>query len=676
VASACSSFSAHHPSSDASAELKRKYNSNNQKNFQIMMEAPYGSWQSPIKAKDLAGGTSVSISDLVVDADTILFVENRPSEKGRGVLIRHSGLNGVEVTGKDVSVKTQVHEYGGGAIGAFAGKVVYSNAKDSRLYLVDGGKDCALTGESNVHRFANPSFHPDGKSVVAIREDHTIDEPQRIVNTIVKIEVATGQQSTLVESGTPNDFYSQPQYSPDGKTLSYLWWEHPNMPWSDSYLKVITDGETKTVAGGKGVSVAASKWYGKNLYYCEDSTGYWQLYRWNGTKSEPLLASPVDMEFATPEWTFGGSSYDVFDEDTIICAVGKLGGVKLALLDVPTKKLTILDKLPFSCLGRVRTLDNNRAVFNAATPRSPMTLYLWNRQTPDQIGTVLKKTSDMADRIDAGFISEPEMLDYSSKGRSAYAFVYPPKNPNYRAPKDSLPPCIVRAHGGPTAHSFPAFSPIIQYWTSRGFYFVDCNYSGSTGYGREYAKRLDGNWGIADVQDVVHVAQYLAEQKKVDAARMAICGGSAGGLTTLLALEVPLNHLKLEKVFKTGTSSYGVADLSHLAKFTHKFELRYLDGLMGGSFEEKPEVYVERSPVQYGNHIVSALVLQGADDKVVPPAQSEAIVEAIRKSGGKTDYIVFEGEGHGWRREENIEKALESEYDWYCKEFGLTPAKG
>ncbi|KAI9030452.1 Alpha/Beta hydrolase protein [Hyaloraphidium curvatum] len=649
--------------------------------------SPYGLWESPISA-DLIASASVSIPDVVVDPATgaIVHVENRPTPApARGVIVeRVLGAERAkdrvrEVNPAPLNSRTTVHEYGGGSVAAGAGTIVFSNFPGNRVYIARPGSNITpLTPESSVLRYADFSIRPDGKEMLCVAEDHTDDEPTGVVNSIVSISLETGETLRTVAQG--HDFFSNPRYDASGKMACYLRWDHPDMPWTGSELcvKDLASGEETVVAGrptskDDGASCAYPK-FGPDgrVYFADDSSGFWQLMAYDVGKK---VVSPVvkdggvaDGEFGSPEWTFGGSQFDFLNDKTIVASFTRNAVSTLCSIDIPTGKLTKHD-LPFTVISRLRAVPGaESAVFVAASPTSEACLHLYNATTGKL--DVLKRTSSID--VDKSYISPARAVSFptrspSGEERTAYAFYYAPTNPDYSAPAGAKPPAVVKIHGGPTSNCFGSLSYGVQYWTTRGFAYLDLNYGGSTGYGREYRARLDGEWGVVDVLDSVAAAGYLAKEGLADPKQIVIAGGSAGGLTTLLALELPLPFVPGAPVtFATGCSSYGVADLIHLSKFTHKFELRYLDSLMGGPAATIPDVYVSRSPVtSAGNISVPLLVLQGSEDKVVPPAQSEAIVDAVRKKGGRADYVLFEGEGHGWRQAANIRKALETELAFY-----------
>lgn len=628
-------------------------------------EAPYGSWASPITS-DVITQATVRLAQPLIDGDVSYWLEGRPYEKGRTVLVKrqHAGQP-IDVTPEPFNVRTLAHEYGGGAYTVKSGVIYFINFSDQRIYEVENGKIRPVTAEgASAYHYADICVDATRKRLICVREDHTV-KGNEARTTIVSINIESGKQTVLLEG---NDFYSSPGLSPDGKRLTWLTWSHPNMPWDESQVYVAdfdSNGNSiknlHMVAGSKDESCFQPQWSPQGeLFFISDRNGFWNFYR--GDRS-PLLVLDKKTDFGVPQWIFGLSTYDFLNDGRILCAYGEEDGVsKLAVLDAERGTLT-----PVSCqwqdFGNIRCASGKATFLGGASTLMPAVVEM------DASGTtfeVLRRSSPLA--IDPGYISMAKPIKFPTEsGREAYAFFYPPNNKDFSAPEGELPPLIVKSHGGPTSATSSTLSLGIQYWTSRGFAVVDVNYGGSTGFGREYRNRLYNSWGIVDVDDCVNAAKYLAQQGKVDAKRMAITGGSAGGYTTLCALT-------FRDVFQAGTSSYGVSDLEALAKDTHKFESRYLDRLVG-PYPQAKDTYVARSPINFAQKIkCPVLFLQGLEDKVVPPSQSEMMVNALRKNGIPVAYIEFEGEQHGWRRAETIKRALDAELFFYGKIFAFQPA--
>ena len=633
--------------------------------------APYGSWKSPITTSLIVSG-AVGLGQIALDGDDVYWVEMRPSEGGRMVIVRR----GADEVAEDVnpppySARTRVHEYGGAAFLVDAGVVYFANFADQRLYRQEDGEEPTATTPEAPLRYADGVFDAKRGRIVCVREDHSGDgEP---VNAIVSVDASgAGPQQVLYAE---SDFCAAPRLSPDGDRLAWLAWDHPNMPWDGTRLLVAEigpdglTGEPRVVAGGPPASsecdesVLQPEWSPEGeLHFVSDRNGWWNLYRLRDGSVEPVLE--VEAEFARPPWVFGAPTYGFLGDGRIACSYVERGVWNIGIIDKDTGALTRLD-LPFSEMGRGELrASGNRILFSAGAPDRPMTLM--SLDLPSGALTTLQQAHDL--EVDPAYLSSPEPVEFETTGgRTAHAFYYPPRNPDFVAPEGEKPPLLVKSHGGPTAAAQIALDLGIQYWTSRGFAVVDVNYGGSTGYGTEYRRRLNGTWGITDVDDCVNAARFLAARGDADAERFAIDGGSAGGYTTLAALT-------FHDVFKAGASYYGVSDLEALAKETHKFESRYLDSLVG-PYPERKDLYEERSPINH-THLLSCplLLLQGLEDEIVPPNQAEMMFEAVKAKGLPTAYVPFEGEQHGFRRSENIERALESELYFYSRVFGFEPA--
>ncbi len=624
--------------------------------------APYGSWKSPITTSLIVSG-AVGLGQIALEGDDVYWVEMRPSEGGRMVIVRRSA-DGVtaDVTPPPYSVRTRVHEYGGAAFLVNGGAVFFSNFTDQRLYRQpSGGEPTAITPEAPL-RYADGVFDAGRGRIICVREDHTAEgEP---VNAIVAVDAeGATPQETLFDG---SDFCAAPRLSPDGKSLAWLAWNHPNMPWDGTTLLVATVGddgrlsEAQTGAGGLEESILQPRWSPDGeLHFVSDRNGWWNLYRWRNGVVQPVLE--MEAEFARPQWVFDPAAYDFLGDGRIACSYVERGVWHIGILDPESGTLTPLD-LPYSEMGRgeLRT-QGQRLVFSAGAPDRAMTLVSMDVAT----GATEALRQAHALEVDLAFLSAPEPVEFeTTDGRTAHAFFYPPRNPDFVAPESEKPPLLVKSHGGPTAAAQTALDLGIQFWTSRGFGVVDVNYGGSTGYGTEYRRRLNGAWGIVDVDDCVNAARFLAARGDADPERLAIDGGSAGGYTTLAALT-------FHDVFKAGASYYGVSDLEALAKETHKFESRYLDSLVG-PYPERQDLYAERSPIHH-THLLSCplLLLQGLEDEIVPPNQAEMMFEAVKGKGLPTAYVAFEGEQHGFRRSENIERALEAELYFYSRVFGF-----
>ena len=624
--------------------------------------APYGSWKSPITT-DLIVSGSIGLGEVALDGEDIYWVEMRPVEGGRMVVVKRTPDGEIsDITPGPFSARTRVHEYGGGAYLVHEGTVYFSNYSDQRMYRQDSGEAPEpITPETDM-RYADGCFDAARNRVICVREDHTQDgEP---INAIVAVDALGKAEQVVLSQGS--DFCSTPRISPDGSTLAWLTWDHPNMPWDGTLLLVasINDqgllGELQVVAGGKTESIFQPEWSPDGAFhFVSDRSGWWNLWRWEDGQLRQL--TDRNAEFGKPQWVFGSDTYSFASAELIACSYVENGAWKIATLDIESGMLLAVET-PFSEMGRGDLkAGGGKVVFIAGAPSLPMTLVLYD--LAENKWRELRKSHDL--EVEPGFISEPQPVEFPTEdGKTAHAFFYPPKNNDFQGPAGEKPPLLVKSHGGPTGAASTALNLGIQFWTSRGIGVLDVDYGGSTGYGRAYRERLNGAWGIVDVDDCCNAALHLVSKGEADENRLAIDGGSAGGYTTLAALT-------FKDVFKAGASHYGVSDLEALAKETHKFEARYLDGLVG-PYPERRDLYRERSPINHTEGLSCPLILfQGLEDQIVPPKQAEMMFDAVRAKGLPTAYIPFEGEQHGFRRAENIKRALEAELYFYSKIFGF-----
>jgi dipeptidyl aminopeptidase/acylaminoacyl peptidase len=624
--------------------------------------APYGSWKSPITA-DLVARGEIGLEQVKIDGDDLYWIERRAQEGGRKVVVRHcSDGTIVDVTPSSFNARTRVHEYGGGDFAVLGGTVIFTNFADQRLYLQRAGREPKSLTPAGDLRYADGVIHPNGNRLFCVREDHSV--PGQTVNTLVSIELDQENSGRVLVCG--NDFYSSPRLSPDSSRLAWLTWNHPAMPWDGTELwvgELSPDGslnQARAIAGGPAESIFQPEWSpGGTLYFTSDRTGWWNLYRW---ENRVEAVCPMDAEFGLPQWVFGASLYAFDSESKIICSYSKGGRSYLAEIDTTTGVLALLE-LACSAISRVQTAPG-RAVLIAASATEPTSVVEVNLAT--RALKVLRRSRDVD--LDPGYLSVPEPLEFPTENvETAHAIFYPPQNRDYVGRENEKPPLLVMSHGGPTSAASSSLQYSVQYWTSRGLAVLDVNYRGSSGYGRAYRERLKGEWGIVDVDDCVNGARYLAETDQVDGNRLAIRGGSAGGYTTLCALT-------FRDTFKAGASHYGISDLEALAKDTHKFESRYLDGLIG-PYPERRDLYIQRSPIHFTERLACPMILfQGLEDKVVPPNQAEMMVEAVRAKGLPVAYLTLAGEQHGFRKAENIKRVLESELYFYSKMFGFNLA--
>ena len=624
--------------------------------------APYGSWKSPITS-DLIVQGSIGVGQVTLDGTDVYWIEMRPSEGGRHVIVRRR-LDGQtsDVNPQPFNARTRVHEYGGGDYTATDGTVYFSNFADQRFYRQQAeGVPEAITPAVEM-RYADAKFDRERGRIVAVREDHTMSG-QEAVNTIVSLNPETESPGQVLASGY--DFYSSPRISPDGARLCWLCWNHPNMPWDGTELWVGEFGadgsltNTRRVAGGVEESIFQPEWSPDGqLYFVSDQSGWWNLYRLEQDGSASALCE-MEAEFGQPQWGFGMSTYAFESTERIICAYTERGHSRLASLATKTAQLENIDT-PYTDITYLRATAG-RVFFRGGSPTEPASIVQLDLGGGEH--KVLQRSNDL--NIDAGYLSVPQAIEFPTEnGQTAHAFFYPPQNSDFQAPAGELPPLLVKSHGGPTAAATTTLALGIQYWTSRGISVLDVNYGGSTGYGRAYRQRLRDQWGIVDVDDCTNGARYLIERGLVDGRRCAITGGSAGGYTTLCALT-------FRDLFRAGASHYGVSDAEALAKETHKFESRYLDGLIG-PYPERADLYRERSPIYFTDQLTASVIFfQGLEDKVVPPNQAEMMVDALRKKGVAVAYVPFEGEQHGFRIAKNIKRALDGEIYFYSRIFGF-----
>ncbi|BAY20597.1 peptidase S9 prolyl oligopeptidase [Calothrix sp. NIES-2100] len=622
--------------------------------------ASYGAWRSPITT-DLITSQTIGLGQIFLDGEDIYWSELRPSEKGRNVIVRLKNGQVQDVTLAGYNVRTRVHEYGGASFLVVNGTVYFSNFADQRLYRQSAESEPQAIAPEVAKRYADAIFDHQRQRIICVCEDHTV-AGQEAVNTLVSLGLTADSTPRQLVGG--NDFYASPRLSPDGSHLAWLTWNHPNMPWDGTELwvaEVQADGllgKAQQIAGGLEESIFQPQWSPDGtLYFISDRTGWWNLYRWQNGDVEPL--TQMKAEFGKPLWVLGMRTYDFSSSDRIICTYTQEGTWHLASLDTKTKQLESLPT-PYTEISSLHAAPN-KVIFIGGSPTEQTAIVQLDLASNKL--EVLRRASDV--KIEAGYLSLPQAIAYpTADGKTAYALFYPPQNQDYTAPVGEKPPLIVNSHGGPTAAAGTSLDLSIQYWTSRGIAVLDVNYGGSTGYGREYRQRLDSQWGIVDVDDCVDGARYLVERGDVDANRLAISGGSAGGYTTLCALT-------FRNTFKAGASHFGVSDLEALARDTHKFESRYLDRLIG-AYPEQRQIYQERSPINFTERLASPVIFfQGLDDQVVPPNQTEAMVTALRVKGVPVAYLPFEGEQHGFRQAENIKRSLEGELYFYSQIFGF-----
>jgi dipeptidyl aminopeptidase/acylaminoacyl peptidase len=639
---------------------------------------PYGSWRSPITS-ELIVAESISLNDVRLDRGQVYWLEGRPQEQGRNVVVRAGAAGALprDLTPAPFNARTRVHEYGGGAWLVDDGIVYFAHFADGRLYRqAEGGAPQPLTAapaRPNDWRFADGVIDRKRARWIGVREDHT--GSGEAVNTIVAVDLAGPAGSGRVLVGG-HDFFSSPRLSPDGSRLLWLAWDHPNMPWNGTTLYLATlgadgrPGEPEVIAGGIAESIFQPEWSpdGSEIVFVSDKWGWWNLYRYDLARRDTRALAPMAAEFAEPQWNFGMATFAFAGPGRIVCTYSENGLGRLAVVDLATETLRPLDT-PFTAIGAVRA-EGDRVAFLGGAPSLPgcvVTLDL-------RAGThrIEKKSTDILDRTDlriAEYLTTVRPVEFpTAGGKTAFGLFYPPFNPDTAAPAEEKPPLVVKVHGGPTSAASSTLSLRNQFWTSRGIAVLDVNYGGSTGFGRAYRERLYGNWGVVDVEDCINGVKFLAQQGLVDAKRAVITGGSAGGYTALAALA-------FHDFFQGGASHYGVSDIAALARDTHKFESRYLDWLIG-PYPQEAALYRERSPLYHAERLSKPVIFfQGDEDAVVPPNQTEAMVDALRRNGNAVGYFLFAGEQHGFRKAGNIQRSLDAELYFYAIEVfgtGLT----
>lgn len=627
--------------------------------------APFGSWTSPITSQLLVGDV-IGLSFPLVEDGAYYWIESRPAEAGRYVLVRREPDGATsDVFGPEFAARTLVHEYGGLCYAVRGSTVYFSNYSDQRLYRLEiGAEPVAVTPEPpspRAWRYADPVLTPDGKYLVCVRERHEGD----VINDLVALATdGTGEPVVLAEG---HDFFTSPTLSRDGRRLAYLAWDHPNMPWDTTMLYEADLDDHCRVTSRRVVVANPDESVIQPLYdatgslvFVSDRSDWWNLYRDSPAGPEALYS--LDAEFGRPAWVFGLTNYAPLDDGSLVATWQATDGSHLGVLGSAGLREVSLD---WPIVGSVAT-DGVDFVGLVASPVKPAAVVHVDLRS----GEVKVLASSFINTVDPAYLSIPEPIEFATEhALTAHALYYGPTNRDFEGPQGEAPPLIVSSHGGPTASCSAALSYSIQYWTSRGFAVVDVNYGGSTGYGRAYRERLKGAWGVVDLDDCVNAAHYLAESGRANPAALLIHGGSAGGYTTLCALT-------FRDVFAVGASYFGIGDLGALVEDTHKFESRYFDGLIG-PWPAARARYEERSPIFHTELLNTPMILfQGLEDAIVPPAQAQAMAQALREKGVPFAYIAYEGEQHGFRKATSIVRTAEAELSFYAQVLGFTPAGG
>jgi dipeptidyl aminopeptidase/acylaminoacyl peptidase len=633
--------------------------------------APYGSWPSPITAKLVASASPgialPSLNKGNINFDCIYWLESRPDEAGRNTVVRkdregqHSDL-----IPAPYSARSRVHEYGGACYVVVDDALYFVNQADQRIYRIDtvrpDAKPEALTAGDAGYRFADFDYDQRHHRLICVCEQHgkKSTAPNNFISAI-----SLSAPHDVVPLVFGEDFYAYPRLNPDGTQLTWLSWNHPSMPWYDSELWEASVDEsgaithTVKIAGGVDEAIFQPQWSEDGqLYFVSDRNGWWNIYR-REDNGETAAVTSLDAEFATPLWSLGMSCYTFCGPQHIVCCYTQDGSWQLTSVEISTNQIKHIDS-PYTEISALVS-RGQLAWFIGASSEAGNELVRLNIRSGD-----LDPIHSFSPPCASSMLSQPQSISYqTTNDEQSHAFYYPPYNDNYDAEENDRPPLIVICHGGPTGATSTGLNLKIQFWTSRGFAILDINYRGSTGYGRRYRELLDGDWGVSDVADVVMGAQYLVEHKLVDPNKIAIRGSSAGGYTVLAALV-------FYDIFKAGASHYGIGDLETLARDTHKFEAQYLERLIG-PYPEQADLYRDRSPVHHTDKLNCPIIFfQGLDDKVVPPQQAEAMVEILKKQGLEVAYFPFEGEGHGFRRAENIATALYEELRFYSNIFNFS----
>lgn len=632
----------------------------------------YGGWPSPISAQSVVQGAK-GLSNLAVDNGYVYWVESRPEENGRSTIMRQKedqpDSPPEEVLPVPWNARTRVHEYGGRSMLVNDGVVWFTHFTDQRIYrMTIGETPVAITPEDNI-RFGACELDATRQRLICIREDHRVlGEPQ---NTLVAIPTYGMSEGEILFEGS--SFVSAASVSPDGKHIAFIAWDHPNMPWDNTHLWSASFDENGKLNNlfehnpGDSESAIDPQWdHDGNLYVLSDRNNWWSLYKVSGEGFTPLNLQPEQSEIGGPAWQIGKHYYRILNDGSIVAQVVQGATGQLYLL-TPTDN-TMHSLTPESAAIEDFVLFDF-GIYVIQDPKTrPAELVALRWVNSSNLSSTLFRTASNASLAPAWIPEVREVSFPVADNESAYGLFYPPTNPNVSAPEGSLPPLIVMVHGGPTSKASPTYSVSKYFWTSRGFGILDLNYRGSTGYGRDFRQSLYGQWGVSDVEDAVAGAQWLAEQGLADSDKLIIRGGSAGGYTTLAALA-------FSDVFKAGASYYGISDIEALAGDTHKFESRYLDQVIG-PYPERKDLYIDRSPIHHLDGFnAPLLLLQGLEDKVVPPNQSEMIFNALKDKGIPTAYIPFEGEGHGFRKSENIVTALNAELYFYQQVLSLPAAE-
>jgi dipeptidyl aminopeptidase/acylaminoacyl peptidase len=621
--------------------------------------APYGTWLSPISSTSITAD-AINLDEIRLHSSGSYWIERRPKEKGRCVIVRHASGNIQDILPAPFSARSRVHEYGGGVYCITNDGLFFINDSDQNIYFTNDQTLPLPLTHTKHQLYADLFFDCFRHQILCVCQDES-NPDMEASNTLISIDSTTGDITTLCSG---YDFYSSPRLSPCGNKLSWLCWNHPDMPWDNTELwiaDISTDNSlsnSQLIAGSNSTSIFQPEWSPDgDLTFVSDKTGWWNICQYR--ENQIVQLTNEQAEFGLPQWVFGQSSYAFINHNEILCAPIRNGVAQLSMLNAGTGTLTSLNA-PWSSFSSIQSFNNTHWFIAASESSFPEIISL--QHNSHQANHIRSANTPGFD--DAYYSCGKTIIFPTRNGDKAFAIYYAPNNPYYSSTPDEQPPLIVLTHGGPTAMSDSSLDIRKQFWTSRGFAVLDVNYSGSTGFGREYRQRLDHKWGIRDAQDCCDAALYMVKQGLADPDRLIIKGSSAGGYTVLCALT-------FHNVFSAGASYYGIGELESLLSDTHKFEARYLDRLVGPYPEEK-NLYQQRSPQHHVEELNCPVIFfQGTEDKVVPKEQAEKMFAALKSKGIPVAYVAFEGEQHGFRKAETIKKALDTELYFYGKIFGL-----
>lgn len=661
--------------------------SSNNSTKHTKQSAVNGTWPSDITPQDVAG-KAPKISEPIIHKTCIFWLQAQASEQGRvGIMMKNTQAlddEAISILPSTFNVRSEVHEYGGGAYCVTDEYIVFVNSNDQQINLMPHPqKNTSRTARPLTNtslRFADVHYSAAHHAILAVTEDHGGEE---IKNTLVAIPLplttARAECPAIHTVHEGHDFYAYPRVSPNGKYLSFIAWNHPNMPWDNTTLHLGTLESTaqtitfteKPLREPQNESVFQPQWSPQNdLFFVSDINNWWNIYSYNRSDIETATTSiyeakqhtALEAEFAFPLWNFNMSTYGFLNDHKIFAIYNQNSEWHVCTLDTTATNQHIKNiSQPYTVLSGI-ACDNNRAVFIGASPSQFPAVYQYNTKENEATATI-QAITDNSPPLICGDLSVAQQCHFVSGQTPVTAFFYAPHNSQYKS--DDLPPMIVISHGGPTGQTDNAFNYKIQYWTNRGFAVLDVNYRGSTGYGRTFRHLLQKQWGVYDVEDLIQAAEYVTQQGWAAADKKIIKGSSAGGYSVLAALT-------FSDAFNAGVSLYGIGDLELLAADTHKFEARYLDGLVGNYPEEK-HIYQARSPINHIDKFTCPLLLfQGMEDKVVPPNQAQQIATALRNKGLAVEHIEYDDEGHGFRNPANISHMMATEQAFYQRVFALT----